>query len=584
MKQTYLIKTLLSLMLLFVGSNVWGLEVTYKISTKTSVTSTDALAGSTATYSTTYTSLNQLIKGKSMTLTLAGYSGYKITGLKLKMKSNTSSGSGYLSMTAGETTLATIGGSTNGVAFNKFGDSNAYSIIYKNVNITLSNTSYVIGSGEVLTIVVGATANSIYVDSYTLTYELDDLKPVTSLAIAGTPHLVYNKGESFDYSALNVTATFNDGTIGDITGLVTWEVTPTVFETHGNQNVQVQATYKSVSDIKEYNVKVYDMTTIDLSTNSYVSRSTQKVIWVCDAAKMIVDKAGASTDADNYLGGMQYSSSRFYKNSTLTIEPVRGVKILSIVYDAPTSNYASVFASSTFTNATVTSSTGTTSIITPTDPTQAVVATISNTTGAKSIKIVYDYDYKRIVTTGNFGTICLPNEVNATNVSGATFYSIAGVTKEGSEVAGIVLEEETGSLVAGKPYIFKATGNAIIASYTGDAVTSAVSATGLIGNLSAVKVNVADGNYVIVNDKLRKVDGGTATIATNRAYITLDGVAEYALGNAKMMIFTEDTPTDISSLKFERGIDVPVYNLQGQRVNSSVEGILIIGGKKQYVK
>ena len=42
---------------------------------------------------------------------------------------------------------------------------------------------------------------------------------------------------------------------------------------------------------------------LDLSTATYTSASDKEVVWEADAFTMVAEKAGASTNANNYLGG-----------------------------------------------------------------------------------------------------------------------------------------------------------------------------------------------------------------------------------------------------------------------------------------
>lgn len=106
-----------------------------------------------------------------MTLTLSGYAGKKITGLTMSMKSNSSSGAGYLDFKAGETSLATIGSSSNGIKFNNSAWHGSWSTSYVDVDVTMSNKSYAIQDGDKVVIVLGATANSLYCQHFKLTYE-----------------------------------------------------------------------------------------------------------------------------------------------------------------------------------------------------------------------------------------------------------------------------------------------------------------------------------------------------------------------------------------------------------------------------
>ena len=171
MKQFTLKSLLLVLTILMGGVNAWGEEVTYTVTSTTSVTiSGKAPGGSTATYKSTYTSKEQLTGGNSMTLTLSGFQGKKITGITLSMKSNSSKGAGYYEAKAGETILSSIGSATSGVKFNDPLWNGAWTTSYVDVIPSMTNGSYVIKDAEDVTIVIGATANSLYCQSFTLTY------------------------------------------------------------------------------------------------------------------------------------------------------------------------------------------------------------------------------------------------------------------------------------------------------------------------------------------------------------------------------------------------------------------------------
>lgn len=112
--------------------------------------------GSSCSWTTTYTNGNQLTSGNSMTYTLTGYDGKKITGLSLHMKTNASKGTGTVSMKHGTTEFGSytvpVLGST-----------------YAMKDATVTATT--IGSGETVTIVISASANSVYCDYITITYE-----------------------------------------------------------------------------------------------------------------------------------------------------------------------------------------------------------------------------------------------------------------------------------------------------------------------------------------------------------------------------------------------------------------------------
>ena len=153
---------------------MWAETVSYMqtAADKASVSNGNAPEGSSVTFKNTYTSnKEQLTKGNTMTLTLKGYAGCKITGLTLYMKSNKNAGSGYMSMVAGSTTLAAIGSSSSGVAFNDASWYGSYTTAYKDVTPTLIENNYQIKNGEDVVITIGATVNSLYCQKFTITYE-----------------------------------------------------------------------------------------------------------------------------------------------------------------------------------------------------------------------------------------------------------------------------------------------------------------------------------------------------------------------------------------------------------------------------
>ncbi len=167
MKKFYFVAALTALMTLSVG-NVFAETVKYTVSAKDAVTTSGtAPTGSSATYSQTYATATQLTSSKSATLTLSGFSDNKITGIVLNMKSNKSSGAGNFSAVAGTTTIANLSTTT----FNKWYDNTAYSNSYKDITVSLANSAYAIQDGENVVITISCTTNSLYIQSYTITYE-----------------------------------------------------------------------------------------------------------------------------------------------------------------------------------------------------------------------------------------------------------------------------------------------------------------------------------------------------------------------------------------------------------------------------
>lgn len=201
-----------------------------------------------------------------------------------------------------------------------------------------------------------------------------------------------------------------------------------------------------------------------------------------------------------------------------------------------------------------------------------------NTTSISYTDYTTFVGYTREVTAGNFGTICLPYASSAT--AGATFYTLAGKKMNDQEVASIVLEEVEGNLVAGTPYIFKASDNEITVAYTG-AVSEAGSANGLIGTFERIE-QLERGTYIVSGTKFYCVDS-PVSCGANRAYIDMSIVSQsQAKGDIEM--FNGSEPTSINGMNIEIISNSPMYNLNGQRVNSNYNGVVLKNGKKYLNK
>lgn len=126
--------------------------------------------------------------------------------------------------------------------------------------------------------------------------------------------------------------------------------------------------------------------------------------------------------------------------------------------------------------------------------------------------------YERAVTPGEYGTVCIGYAVEHANISGATMYEIDSWSADGKA---LTLSElgDSESMVAGRPYIFYATGNLLSLGYDGSASeASAGDHNGLIGSYSQEEITANADNYIIYQNKLWLVDV-LAYVGANRAYI-----------------------------------------------------------------
>ena len=195
--------------------------------------------------------------------------------------------------------------------------------------------------------------------------------------------------------------------------------------------------------------------------------------------------------------------------------------------------------------------------------------------------------YTREVTSGAYGTICLPYDVAADDYAGVKFYKIASKKMSGETLKYINLEEVT-ELVGGAAYIYQANEDAtkLIAAYSGSEETepfdAGLSETGLTGTFE--KAYIPQGNYMLKDGKLYLVDKDEYIYSgANKAYIDLTNVPEESASIKGIRLFNGDIETGISTLKAESQ-NGNVYNLAGQRVNATKAGIYVAGGKKVVVK
>lgn len=169
MKKTqYLIRLTFSLIILIgITINTYAESVTYKQAARNETVSLNNPNGAQVIFNTTYPndSYTQLTGGYKMTYTFSGFDGYDITRITLSMKSNAKSGKGSLNIKIGNTTIANVDDSK----FNTTGWNSAWSTSY--VDITPQITTKKVENGELITITISATENSLYCQSITIEYE-----------------------------------------------------------------------------------------------------------------------------------------------------------------------------------------------------------------------------------------------------------------------------------------------------------------------------------------------------------------------------------------------------------------------------
>ena len=147
----------------------------------------------------------------------------------------------------------------------------------------------------------------------------------------------------------------------------------------------------------------YHTATLDLTTDTTKNASDILLEWNVSALYSIrVDKEDSTVATNNYYpgtAGKTYTSTRFYKDSVLRINPSINFTTLKVEFLATTEGYATALASSSFINATANVSTENTKkvIVTFVDDSQPIRVTIGNNCGFENVKFYYVEDAKELI-------------------------------------------------------------------------------------------------------------------------------------------------------------------------------------------
>ena len=452
-------------------------------------------------------------------------------------------------------------------------------------DVTVTSTS--VASGQVLTVTV--TGISKGVKCYNISYTYTDSKTATTLtwSESSTSAII---GESNIFPTLTttpadlagVTYSSSDETVATInaSGVITLikKGTTTIKASYaGNTDYLPAPDATYVLSVKEKFNESYESLTISSLGKANASDAESES---ANSFDMVYSQGTGNNPPKFYEDGKEL---RLYAKNTMTI--TGAMPIYKVVITCSSGN---AIANTDGVSVGSLSIDGTTATW-YTEGAKTITYSNSSTGQRRITNITVYYGYTRTTTADNYGTICLPFAVAAADRSGATFYSVAGVTKSDDKITGVALEEVTGDLVAGTPYIFKATDSKIVAGYKGEA-SAVKSATGLVGNLdAATTINAGEYIYILGTDnKMHKLSGtATATVATNRAYLNLEGVdeADASVKGVRLYFDGSEEATAIENLTptLSQG-EGAIYNLAGQHLAAPQRGINIIGGKKVLVK
>lgn len=277
---------------------------TVESTSKVNVSGT-APVGSSAVYESSYNSKYQLTKDNSMTLTLSGYDGLVVNGITLSMKSNTSSGKGSFDAKIGTKTISTIADST----FSATEWNGSWSTSY--VNVTPSVTATTVGTGEDIVITISASANSLYCQSFTISYIVpessgeEDTPTLESIVVTGQK-TEFTVGDTFVFDG-TVTANYSDESTLDVTNDATSSLSSDyVFTVSDVGTKTVTVTYEEISTT--YTITVEAAPVEDDEETPIIGDTITASIVIADYA-----------DAHNWADATKYTSIDVDSNITATV-------------------------------------------------------------------------------------------------------------------------------------------------------------------------------------------------------------------------------------------------------------------------
>ena len=440
-------------------------------------------------------------------------------------------------------------------------------------------------------------------------YKKASTKTLTSLAISGEPtKKTYNDGEAFDPTGLVVTGTYDDNTTATITNGITWATTPATL-TVGTTSCSVTATVNGVTS-PAYNVTGLTVTkttaiVFDFTANSNAWGIKPQKNNSKDGSNVVAGKelkvSGVMMTATN---GSEYGTCLYgttsvtlnvYNGGSITFTAPEGYNISEIKFDNSKANFTTKegnYANGIWVgNAHAVKFSNNDNKITIKTATIKLVATfqtldeskdntetISNNNGkAVDIKLT------RTLVADKWNTFCVPfdTEIAGTALEGATVKAVG--TIEGN----VINLEDATKIEAGVPYLVKpTTGN--IENPTFKSVTISVTTPiekgndeyKFVGTYSPKTINKGEFGKiwgVTAEGKLAKINAGT-TMKGLRAYFVFPTTTAAAKLN-----FDGET-TGINNIETNATVNGKVYNLNGQYVGNSLnglkKGIYVVNGKK----
>ena len=480
-------------------------------------------------------------------------------------------------------------------------------------NATSPNAKYTFNGntkGEIKLIFTNnGSKGGFWFNTISVTYEDGPTKTLKSLAISGdATKKAYNDGEAFDPTGLVVTGTYDDNTTATITNGITWTTTPTKL-TVGTTSCSVTATVNGVTS-PAFNVTGLTVTkttaiVFDFTANPNAWGITPKSSNGKNGSNVVAGKelevsgivmTATNGDLGTCLYGTTSVTLNVYQGGSITFTAPEGYNITEITFDGTNINsleadkgtnnngtwtgnaHAVQFSNSGKKIEIETASIKLVATFQTLDESKDNTETISNNDG-KTI----DIKLTRTLVANKWNTFCVPFEtkIAGTALEGATVKAI------GTVVGNVINLVDATKIEAGVPYLVMPT--------TGDIVNPTFKSV-TITEISAKEAGNADYKFVgtyspkpIAEDDFGKIWGVTAEgkLAKINEGTTMKGLRAYFVfptnAAAAKLNFDGET-TGINSIETEATVNGKVYNLNGQYVGNSLnglkKGIYVVNGKK----
>ena len=589
MKRLLLLKSLLLLCALVVGTSAWATdEYSYTFNASSGISRDDnTLSSMTWTLATDPSDaylaneasglhIGSSSKGvKTITLSSSSFSGV-ISKVVVNTKGNGSSG--------------TVGVTVNGTAYTAKNSKNSIGSTSADLEFTGSQ------SGEIV-ITLGypsKQSKNIYVSRIDVTYNYTaPTAALDHISLSGTYPTSFFVGDGFSHDGMTVTAHYSDASTLDVTGSASF--TGYNMSSAGDQTVTVSYEESSVEKTTTYDITVSPVPpvvlTLDFATN---------------ILGLPVGSKDKETESTGYTyGGYTYTLAApegFYyletttpstykcllmgKNGATLTFPAFPFKVKMIkVYGTPgasTGVKQNIFVGDDPISTETTGAKDVTNVYRIPSAYQAIgtvyvlKVTSSANTQISKIEILGDGEAVAVSAVG-LATFASDNKLDFTNVPDLEAY----IAKE---AAGVITLKQVNKVDAGTGVLLRAL-NGTTAFGVPVTTADADDATGNMfvrGNNAAVATSEG-GNYNWILSKKGEVIGfyhaNGNTVASNRAYLqTTTASARISLD------FDDEDVTAISNVNRETITNNGYFNLAGQRVANPTKGLYIVNGKKVVIK